>query len=200
MQPTIAHLKAWNAQVHQLRGVHWGTERTCHKVLAVEVEAESLQSCMRHCEDFNGLVNAWLRRGVEVRGDFDFVPDRDALNPVRSGKQTSQVTIRILPTAARSWERQSRPGAASTGSSIAAPSQVYQPRRITTRREDTSRVGPLLLAGVFAAGTIVAGTHVIFGLTHSGIENRRDTIERIDESTRKRPYRNIVLDTISHTS
>lgn len=186
MQPTLAQVKTWNTHVHELRGVHWGTERDRPDVLAVEIDSDSFQSYLQHCEDFDALVQDWLRRGVEIRNAFDFVPSRTALKPVKRGGPSPKPKARIFTSSARINEPEIREtSAAEVVTSHASDARNLRHRRVFSGT--SSPAGPWLVAGAFAAGTIVMGFALTMALRQSGMESRRDTIERLDESTRKDP-------------
>lgn len=196
MQPTIGQVKIWNAHVHLLKGVHWGTERQRTDQLAVEIDTESLHQCLRQEPDFEELLATWSRRGAEICDRFEFQPDRNVLKPVNESKAAKPASVRLLPDKSVPFlEPKESARSVSHGSS---PMQSYHQLgldRIGQVTQRASRGGPWLLAGVFALGTLLVGAYMARELRRSGMERRQDTIERIDQSIRENPRGPMTLDT-----
>ncbi|MCA9149371.1 MAG: hypothetical protein KDA92_08740 [Planctomycetales bacterium] len=190
MQPTVAQMKRWYSHSHELRGVHWGTERDHSEMLAVETEATSLQALREHCESFDSLIESWLRSGAEIRDAFDFEPDRNALQPCKSEHGRSPVKVRFLPNVVAVWEPRRHAGidaVATTLTRVVGSSGTAAGLKSRLASKDHSRTVPWLLAGAFAIITISVGLYVAITLNRSSLETRRETIQRIDDATRKDP-------------
>lgn len=197
MQPTIAQAKAWNARMHLLRGVHWGTEIDRPDVLAVEVDTESLHACLQQDTAFEELLSVWSQQGAEVRGRLDFVANRNALQPVKQSKPEKSVAARLLPdVSVRFWQpkESAKSPSSNTSATAAASHRLDHLPRLRSAAQRASRVGPWIFAGAFSIGTLVVGAYMGHELRRSKMERRHDTIERIDESIRRDPGNAAVFD------
>lgn len=177
-QPTTEEVAEFSTFAAALANRYaFGTHRR-DGALAILFESERFDRLLATDARFGSLLEKWIARGGEVVDKLPFVKDAGALKP-----RPATLADMVHPTPSDSVAHNKRLMAAKelAAKEAAGLSRLGVDRAIQqfARWQRIATVGPYVLLGLGALGTIIAGVQVGRRMLAANVERRSETIERV---------------------